>query len=75
MRKYSPPGRTLRSVRKTYEVVLETTLYYSVFVDADDQDEASDKALDRGLPTLPVPHGFEVNDDWFVGGVVEVKDD
>ena len=59
-----------------YEVVLETTVYYSVFVDAEDQDAAADKALDRGVPQVHLPNGFEIDDRrWFVGGVVAVGDE
>ncbi|UVG35233.1 hypothetical protein SEA_CECE_227 [Microbacterium phage Cece] len=61
--------------RKTFEVVLETALYYSVFVDADDADEAADKVMDRDTPTLNLPKGFEYDERWFVGGVVAVRDD
>lgn len=62
---------------RTFEVVLETTLYYSVFIDADDPDEASARVLEseKFPPQINVPKGFEVNDDWFVGGVVAVRDD
>lgn len=62
-------------MRKTYEVVMETAIYYSVFVDAEDQDEAEDKARERDVPAVALPHGFELNDDWFVGGVVVVRDE
>lgn len=60
-----------------YEVVLETPLYFSIFVDADDQDEAADKAMDRHYPSqISLPHGYEADQDgWFVGGVVRVRDD
>ncbi len=63
--------------RRKFEVVLETALYYSVFIDADDQDEAADMVLssEKYPPQISVPNGFEVNDDWFVGGVVVVRDD
>lgn len=60
-----------------FEVVLETTLYYNVFVDADDQEEASDKAMDRHYPSLiSLPIGYEAEqDNWFVGGVVRIRDE
>lgn len=62
-----------------YEVVFETKLYYSVFVDAEDEQEASEKAIDnRFPPKISVPTGFEIADDetdWFIDGVVEVSYD
>ena len=60
-----------------FEVVLETPLYYSVVVDADDQDEAANIAMDNYYPSaIHLPRGFEAEqDDWFVGGVVRVRDD
>ena len=60
-----------------YEVVLETPLYFSIFVDADDPDEAADKAMDRYYPAqISLPNGYEAEqEDWFVGGVVRVRDD
>lgn len=60
-----------------FEVVFETPLYRSVFVEADDADEASEKAIDRHYPAqISLPHGYEAEqDNWFVGGVVRVRDD
>lgn len=60
-----------------YEVVFETALYRSVFVDAEDQDEASTKAVEHFFPAteLPLPPGYELNDGWFVEGVIRVRDD
>lgn len=62
-----------------YEVVFETKLYYSVFVDAEDDQEAADKAIDtRFPPKIGVPAGFEVADnetDWFIDGVLAVTYD
>jgi hypothetical protein len=51
-----------------YEVVLETTLYYSVYVDAEDSTDAEDIALEKGAPSFSMPHGFEVDDKWYIGG-------
>ncbi len=59
-----------------FEVVFETAIYYSVIVDADDADEAAESALETKFPPqIAVPNGFEVNDAWFVGGTVRVRDD
>lgn len=60
-----------------FEVVFETPLYYSIFVDADDQEDASNKAVDYHYPSqISLPRGFEAEqDDWFIGGVVRVRDD
>lgn len=60
-----------------FEVVLETTMYYSVVVDAEDQDEAADKVMDRHYPSqVSLPNGYEAEQDsWFIGGVVRVRDD
>jgi len=60
-----------------FEVVFETSVYYSVFVDADNAQDASDKALEQEFPppSLHVPNGFEVSEDWFVEGVVRAGDD
>ncbi len=62
-----------------YEVVFETKLYFSVFVDAEDEQEASEKAIDtRFPPKISVPTGFEVADDetdWFIDGVIPVSYD
>lgn len=63
--------------RRMFEVVLETTLYCSVFIEGDDQDEAAERVLDSAKfpPQISVPNGFEVDEKWFVGGVVAVRDD
>lgn len=60
-----------------FEVVLETPLYYSVFVDADNADAASALVLDSYYPSpIHLPKGYEAaQDDWFVGGVLRVRDD
>lgn len=58
-----------------YEVVLETTLYYSVYVDADDSTDAEDRALEKGAPAFVMPHGFEVDDKWYIGGSVNLNDE
>ena len=58
-----------------FEVVLETTLWYSVYVSAEDKEAAQDKALERGVPQVHLPKGFELNDNWFVEGVVAVNDE
>ena len=60
-----------------FEVVFETALYKSVFVDADDPDEAAEKAVENFPPAseLPLPQGYEINPGWFVEGVMAVKYD
>lgn len=60
-----------------FEVVLETPLYYSVVVEADDQDEAANKVMDTYYPSqVSLPKGYEADqEEWFVGGVVRVRDD
>lgn len=59
-----------------YEVVFETALTYTVYVDADDADEAQDKAFERKFPgVIGVPQGFEVNENWFIDSVTSVDED
>ena len=61
---------------KKFEVVFETPLYFSVFVDAEDQDEAQAKAVDNHFPEgFSVPRGYEIDDNWFVSGIVRASDD
>ncbi len=60
--------------KNRYEVVLETALYYSVYVDAEDAEEAEDIAMERGAPSFHLPHGFEVSDKWFVDGAVDISE-
>lgn len=58
-----------------YEVVFETSVFYSVYVDAESQEEASDIAWEKhNIPDVALPKGFELDDDWFVSGVVQMRD-
>jgi hypothetical protein len=60
-----------------YEVVFETAIYKSVFVEAESEDEAAEKALENFPPDveLPLPAGYDLNPRWFVEGVMAVKYD
>jgi len=60
-----------------FVVVFETALYRSLVVEAEDRDEAANKAVDAFLPApeIPLPTGYEVNDGWFVEDVVKAVDD
>lgn len=57
-----------------FQVVLETAIYHTVYVDANDPSEAQDKAFDLLPESVYVP-GFEVNEAWFIDSVVNVGDD
>lgn len=60
-----------------FEVVFETQMWFSVFVDADDQEEAENIATETHFPSseIPLPSGYELNDRWFVEGVLPVRYD
>jgi hypothetical protein len=60
-----------------FEVVFETALYRSVFVEAADREEAETLAVENHFPAseLPLPPGYDLNPDWFVEGTVRVRDD
>lgn len=60
-----------------FEVVFETAVYKTVFVDAEDAEEASNKAIENHFPPneIPLPNGYELNSDWFVEGVMPVRYD
>lgn len=61
---------------ETYQVVFETAVYRTVYVTADDADEAQAKAIDHNYPeSLYLPNGYELNDVWFVDSVSRVNDD
>lgn len=61
---------------KKFQVVFETAVYYSVFIDAEDGDEAVDVALDTKFPLteIPLPPGYELNESWFVEDVTRIRD-
>jgi hypothetical protein len=60
-----------------FEVIFENPLYFSVFVEAEDREEAETIAVENHFPSseIPLPPGFELNDGWFVEGSVRVRDD
>lgn len=59
-----------------FQVVLETPLYYTVTVNAEDPEEAASIVMDNHYPSaISLPRGFEAEqDNWFVGGVVQDSD-
>lgn len=58
-----------------FQVVFETAIYHTVFVDAHDAEEAQNKAFDLIPDSVYMPNGFEVNESWFIDSVVVVDDD
>lgn len=61
-------------MRERYEVVLETSLYYTAYVVAEDREAAEEKALES-VPSVHLPHGFEANDRWNIDGTVKLDEE